>query len=52
MPLTVYHGIAGLMDKATALRRLALHSPNNQICILSQALADKHLHYHATMPIS
>lgn len=33
------------MEKSTALRRLAEHQPNHQLCILNQALADKYLHF-------
>ena len=35
--------MAGLMDEDMALRRLAEHQPNNQICMLSQKLIDKYL---------
>ena len=39
---------AGLMDKHTALKRLAEHQPNNQICLLNQALTDKYLVFDGT----
>lgn len=38
----------GLMDVDTALKRLAMHSPNNQICLLNQVLTDKYLVYDGT----
>lgn len=37
--------MAGLMDKATALRRLSEHQPNNQMCLLNQEITDKYLIY-------
>lgn len=40
--------MAGLMDSDTALRRLAMHRPNNQICLLNQELTDKYLIYERT----
>ena len=40
---TVNLYMAGLMDKATALRRLSEHQPNNQMCLLNQEIADKFL---------
>lgn len=40
--------MAGLMDSDTALRRLAMHRPNNQICLLNQVLTDKYLIYERT----
>ena len=40
--------MAGLMDSDTALRRLAIHRPNNQICLLNQELTDKYLIYERT----
>ena len=33
----------GLMDEETALSRLSEHRPNNQICILNQAVIDNYL---------
>ena len=33
----------GDMEKSTALKRLAEHQPNHQICILNQEVADKYL---------
>jgi hypothetical protein len=38
----------GLMNLQTALRRLSLHQPNNQICLLNQELTDKYLTYDGT----
>ena len=43
--------MAGLMDKATALRRLSEHQPNNQICLLNQELTDKYLIFDGTEAI-
>lgn len=40
----------GLMDVDVALKRLAMHSPNNQICLLNQVLTDKYLIYNETQP--
>lgn len=45
---TVNLYMTGLMDINTALTRLSMHSPNNQICILNQDIADKHLVYYGT----
>ncbi|MDE7150496.1 MAG: DUF3990 domain-containing protein [Bacteroidales bacterium] len=42
---TVNLYMAGLMEVETALRRLAMHRPNNQICLLNQSLTDKYLSY-------
>ena len=42
---TVNLYMAGLMDVETALKRLAMHQPNNQICMLNQAITDKYLTY-------
>lgn len=38
---TVNLYILGLMDLNTALGRLSEHRPNNQICLLNQAMTDK-----------
>lgn len=35
--------MAGLMTREVALARLSEHRPNNQMCLLSQQLIDKHL---------
>ena len=47
-PDTINLYMAGLMDSDTALRRLAMHRPNNQICLLNQVLTDKYLIYERT----
>ena len=39
------------MDKATALRRLAEHQPNNQMCLLNQEITDKYLTFDGTEEI-
>lgn len=48
---TVNLYMAGLMDQVTALQRLAQHQPNNQMCILNQALTDKYLIFDGTEEI-
>ena len=40
--------MTGLMDKATALRRLSEHQPNNQMCLLNQEITDKYLIFDGT----
>ncbi len=40
--------IAGLIDFGSALRELAKHQPNNQICMLNQELVNKYLTYDGT----
>lgn len=45
---TVNLYLAGLLDLKGALRELSKHRPNNQICILSQKVADKYLKYEST----
>ena len=40
--------MAGLMSADVALQRLAMHQPNNQICLLNQKLIDKYLSYDGT----
>ena len=37
--------MSGLMSSDVALQRLALHQPNNQMCLLNQSLTDKYLVY-------
>ena len=48
---TVNLYMAGLMDKDTALRRLAEHQPNNQMCLLNQDITDKYLIFDGTEEI-
>ena len=48
---TVNLYMAGLMDEDTALLRLSLHQPNNQMCLLSQELTDKYLIFDGTETI-
>lgn len=43
--------MTGLMDKATALRRLSEHQPNNQMCLLNQEITDKYLIFDGTEEI-
>jgi hypothetical protein len=35
-----------------ALKRLSEHQPNNQVCILSQALLDNSLHFLKAEPLN
>ena len=42
---TVEDYIRGRMSSEAALVELSKHQPNNQICILSQEVIDKHLHF-------
>lgn len=42
---TVNLYMSGLMELGTALRELSKHQPNNQMCILNQAILDKYLIY-------
>jgi hypothetical protein len=42
---TVEAYISNLMPLETALRELAKHQPNNQICILKQEVVDKYLKF-------
>jgi len=48
---TVNLYILGLMDLNTALGRLSEHQPNNQMCLLNQAMTDKYLEYDGTKTI-
>ncbi len=48
---TVNLFINGLISEEGALRRLAYLRPNNQICILNQALLDKYLHFADSIKI-
>ncbi len=48
---TVNLYIAGLMDLDTALKRLSEHRPNNQMCLLNQAITDKYLVFDGTESI-
>lgn len=45
---TVNLYMTGLMDISTALQRLAMHKPNNQICLLNQEITDRYLIYDGT----
>ncbi len=40
--------LQGYTSEEDALRLLALHQPNNQMCIRKQELIDKYLHYERT----
>ena len=42
---TVENYRAGLIDEETALRLLAKHQPNHQICITKQDIVDKYLRF-------
>lgn len=41
----------GDMEKSMALRRLAEHQPNHQLCILNQQLANKHLKFKESIKL-
>lgn len=43
--------ISGLMDYDVALKRLAEHQPNNQICILNQSIINNYLTYNGSETI-
>lgn len=45
---TVNLYIQGFYDAEYALRQLAFHKPNNQICLRNQNLLDKYLKYNGT----
>lgn len=45
---TVNLYMAGLLPSDIALGRLAIHQPNNQICLLNQRLTTKYLQYERT----
>ncbi len=47
---TINLHIQGYYSEEHTLRLLALHQPNNQICIRNQELIDKYLHYEGTEP--
>ena len=42
---TVENYMAGMIDEERALGLLAMHQPNNQICILNQEVVDKYLKF-------
>lgn len=42
---TVQYYMLDIIDADIALRRLAMHQPNNQMCLLSQTLVDECLHH-------
>ncbi len=48
---TVNLYMAGLMDLTTALNRLSMHRPNNQMCLLNQSITDKYLIFDGTETI-
>lgn len=49
---TIEYYLNGDITEEMALRRLALHRPNNQICILNQTLIDNCLHYIKSEPLN
>ena len=49
---TIEYYLNGDITEEMALRRLALHQPNNQICILNQTLIDNCLHYIKSEPLN
>lgn len=42
---------AGQISKAEALKELSKHQPNNQICILKQAVVDKYLTFRKSVTV-
>lgn len=48
---TVNLYMVDLITREKALERLSQHRPNNQMCLLSQQLIDKHLIFNGTEPI-
>lgn len=49
---TIEDYLNGDVSMEYALKRLSEHQPNNQICILSQALLDNSLHFLAAEPLN
>lgn len=49
---TIEYYLNGDITEEMALRRLSLHRPNNQICLLSQTLIDCCLHYVKSEPLN
>lgn len=41
----------GLIDKVVALQRLQYHQPNYQICIRTQVIIDRYLHFMGSKTI-
>lgn len=46
---TVENFMAGMIDEDKALGLLAMHKPNNQICILNQEVVDKFLRFEKSI---
>lgn len=46
---TVENFMAGMIDEDKALGLLAMHKPNNQICILNQEVVDKYLRFEKSI---
>ncbi len=49
---TIEDYLNGDISMEYALKRQSEHQPNNQICLLSQELIDKYLHYIAAEPLN
>lgn len=49
---TIEDYLNGDISMEYALKRLSEHQPNNQICLLSQELVDKYLHFIAAEPLN
>ena len=49
---TIEDYLNGDISMEYALKRLSEHQPNNQVCILSQALLDKCLHFIKAEPLN
>lgn len=48
---TVNLYMTGLVNAETALQRLSLHSPNNQMCLLKQSIVNQYLIHETTESI-
>ncbi|MBQ9230341.1 MAG: DUF3990 domain-containing protein [Prevotella sp.] len=49
---TIEFFLNGDITEEMALKRLSLHQPNNQICILNQRVIDKCLHFVSSEPLN
>lgn len=49
---TIEDYINGDISMEYALKRLSEHQPNNQICIISQSLLDKNIHFIKAEPLN
>ena len=49
---TIEFFLNGDITEAMALKRLSMHQPNNQICILNQRIIDEYLHFVGSEPLN